>query len=251
MQITPNNISSLYCILLLVLCLLLPTASADQIRVAVAANFLATLNAVKPAYENLTGDRLIISSGSTGSLYAQIINGAPYDVLLAADRSYTEKLTLTGKAIEHSRFIYAQGQLVLWGRDPKKPITKTSIFQLGEQRLAIANPRIAPYGRAALEVLQQFDVTVNLVRGGSINQAFQFAATGNVSLGLVALSQVLNPNNVYNRKNYWQVPASYYQALDQEAVLLQYGANNEKAKQFLEYLKSPSARQIILRYGYQ
>ncbi len=251
MRFIPKGVCIRYCTLLLVLFFLLPTVSAGQIRVAVAANFLSTLNVIKPVYENLTGDRLIISSASTGSLYAQIINGAPYDILLAADRSYPKKLTLAGKAIKHSRFVYAQGQLVLWGRNPKKPITKVSILQLGDQRLAIANPRIAPYGRAALEVLQQFDATIKTVRGGSINQAFQFVASGNISLGLVALSQVLNPNNTYNRRNYWRVPASYYQTLDQEAVLLQYGANNKKAKQFLEYLKSPSARQIIMRYGYQ
>lgn len=251
MTFIPKSVCIRYCTLLLVLFVLLPMASAGQIRVAVAANFLSTLNVIKPVYENLTGDQLIISSASTGSLYAQIINGAPFDVLLAADRSYPEKLTLAGKAIKRSRFVYAKGQLVLWGRNPEKPITKTSMLELGQQRLAIANPRIAPYGRAALEVLQQFDVTIKTVRGGSINQAFQFVASGNVSLGLVALSQVLNPNNIYNRKNYWQVPASYYQTLDQEAVLLKYGANNEKAKQFLEYLKSASARKIILRYGYQ
>lgn len=241
--------------LLLLVCLLagLQMSHAAEVRVAVAANFVATLKALAPLYEKKTGDQLIISSGSSGKLYAQIINGAPYDVFLSADRNFSTKLVDKQLAFAETRYIYATGVLVLWGLG-NAPIDENRLDQGGVKRIAIANPNTAPYGAAARQALKKMrlwrQVKHKLVQGESVGQTFQFAASGNAQLGFVAMSQVLNPNNHFNRNNYWRVPADDYAPLQQEAVLLAYGKENLAAKRFLEFLKHESARGVIAEYGY-
>ncbi len=238
---------------LLILIFLLPDVHAGEVRVAVAANFLATLKALAPEYEAQSGHKLIISGASSGKLYAHILNGAPYDVLLSADKFYPEKLVEVDKAVSNSRFTYAVGRLVLWSRD-KQPIDRTRLSDPDIKRIAIANIRTAPYGTAAQHVLQKIGLWSTLkgklVRGESIGQTFQFVATGNAQLGFVALSQVLNPKNHFNQTFYWLVPQDHYPLLEQEAVLLTYGKNNPNARNFLEFLKSDVVRDAIRQYGY-
>jgi len=231
----------------------LPFAQAEQVRLAVAANFLTTTKALAPQFEKQTGHQLVISGASTGKLYAQIIHGAPYDVLLSADKSHTQQLQTTGKVVEGSRFVYAEGRVVLWS-SAAKPLDENSLADSDFAKFAIANPRTAPYGRAAQQALQNMGlwqaVKPKLVQGESIGQAFQFVATGNAQLGMVALSQVLNPGNRYNRQYYWLVPESLYDPLQQEAALLEYGRDNVAAKQFLQFLRSETAGNIMRNYGY-
>lgn len=237
----------------LILIFLLPDVHSGEVRVAVAANFLATLKALAPEYEAQSGHQLIVSGASSGKLYAQIVNGAPYDVLLSADKLYPDKLVEADKAVSNSRFIYAIGRLVLWSRD-KQPIDSTRLSEPDVKRIAVANTRTAPYGHAAQHVLQKIGLWSalkdKLVRGESISQTFQFVASGNAQLGFVALSQVLNPKNHFNQTSYWLVPQDHYPPLEQEAVLLTYGKNNPNARHFLGFLKSDTARDMMRKYGY-
>lgn len=220
---------------------------------AVAANFLATLQAIAPLYEQQSGDRLIISGASTGKLYAQIVNGAPYDVLLAADEGYPEKLERAGRVVGGSRFVYARGRLALWRAQPA-PIDQGSLAAPAIRRIAIANPRTAPYGLAAKQVLESLglwdSLQDKLVQGESTGQAFQFIASGNAQLGFVALSQVLNPANRFNRQHYWLVSETAHQPLQQGAALLDSGRDKRAARRFLEFLQGEAARQVMERYGY-
>ncbi len=233
--------------------LLLPVAQAGQVRVAVAANFLATVKALAPLFEKQSGHELVISGASTAKLYAQIINGAPFDVFLSADQTHLLKLERAGKLVLGSRFIYATGKIVLWSSETI--LTDESQIVADEfSWFAIANPRTAPYGQAAQQVLKNLGlwqaVKPKLVQGESIAQAFQFVATGNAQLGLVALSQVLNPANTANRQGYWRIPVNLYKPLQQEAALLKHGRDNFAAKHFLQFIRSDAAINIMRRYGY-
>lgn len=235
------------------LLLAMPGAQAEEVRVAVAANFLATLQAIAPLYEQQSGNSLVISGASTGKLYAQIVNGAPYDVLLAADQVYPEKLEQAGKVVGGSRFVYARGRLVLWRAQPG-PIAQDSLTAPGIRHIAIANPRTAPYGLAAKQVLESLglwdSLQDKLVQGESIGQAFQFVASGNAQLGFVALSQVLSPANRFNRRYYWLVPQDHYEPLRQGAALLEFGRHNQAARRFLTFLQGEEVRQVMEQFGY-
>ena len=228
------------------------SAWAGEVRVAVAANFLATLQALEPVHRQQTKDSLRISSGSTGKLYAQIVHGAPIDVLLSADSQHPQRLVGQQLADENSRFVYASGQLVIWSRDPVV-LDEKMLLSSETRRIAMANPATAPYGLAARQMLEKMGywtlLQSKLVMGESVGQAFQFAATGNAQLGLVSLSQVLSPNNRYSR-DYWRVPPSYYSPLEQQAVLLNRAGDNEAAKRFLLFLRSDEARAVMHQYGY-
>jgi molybdate transport system substrate-binding protein len=227
---------------------------AAEVTAAVAANFTAAINRLAPGFERATGYRLRASFGSTGALYAQIKNGAPFDVFLAADEARPKLLESDGDAVAGTRFTYAIGRLVLWSSkagvvDPRGDILRTGDFA----RLAIANAKTAPYGAAAEQVLRRLGVwervVPRLVRGENISQTFQFVSSGNAALGLVAAAQVrVLPSS--RRGSYWIVPQELYDPLRQDAVLLKYGADSAAARAFLEYLRSPKVRSAIEELGY-
>lgn len=242
-----------------VLLLVLPLAAAAEPRVvtvAVASNFKVTAAELAVVFEAETGHRVRLSAGSTGKLYAQIVNGAPFDVFLAADAERPRLLAESGLGIETSRFTYATGSLVLWfanpataGRDCRK------LLEGGlNGRLAIANPKLAPYGRAAREFLVKAGYWAlledRLAVGESIAQAFQFVATANAEAGLLALSQTTQRTRMAPRGCVWQVPRSMHAPIEQQAILLDRAAGNPAAVALLEFLQNEAARKIIAAHGY-
>lgn len=229
--------------------------AADGAQVAVAANFFVPAKQLAVQFESATGHRLALSTGSTGKFYAQISNGAPFDVLLAADSETPRRMEQEKLAVSGSRFTYALGKLVLWSPkedavDDRGDVLRTGTFR----RLSIANPRLAPYGAAAREAMERHGVWAplqdRLVMGENIAQAFQFVATGNAELGFVAYSQVREPGKPV-AGSYWLVPQSLYAPLRQDAVLLEHGAGNAVARSFLAFLRSAPARELIRSYGYE
>ena len=233
--------------------LVLSPARGDDIHVAVATNFLSTAQTLAQHFEALTGDRVVISSGSTGKLYAQIRQGAPYHVFLAADSERPRLLEQQGVAVADSRFTYASGKLVLWSRDRERLGEDPGALRDGRvRRLAIANPKTAPYGRAAQQTLQALDLwqdwKTRVVRGENVGQTLQFAATGNVDAAFVSLAQV-QQLTAQATAGWWVVPEQFYEPVTQQAVLLR---NDDSAapRRFLAYLQSPPARQLIQSSGY-
>ena len=231
-----------------------PTQAAE-VMAAVAANFTAPMKMLAKSFEQDTGHKLVLSFGSTGSFYAQIKNGAPFDVLLAADSDTPLRLEKDGLGVAGSRFTYATGRLVLWS--PKAGVVddQGSVLRSGKfQRLAIANPKLAPYGAAAMQVLANLglEATVQpkLVQGENIAQAYQFVASGNASLGFVALSQVMREGRLASG-SVWIVPSSLHAPLRQEAALLRRGEASAAARAFLSFMRSASARAIISAHGYE
>ncbi|NVK17683.1 MAG: molybdate ABC transporter substrate-binding protein [Methylocystaceae bacterium] len=228
------------------------TAWADKVYVAVAANFTAPAKEIAEAFEQETGHQAVLSFGSTGKLYIQIINGAPYGVFLAADAARPERLEQEGVAVLGSRFTYAKGKIVLYSRDDD--LIQGSPDVLGQeaafQKLAIANPKTAPYGFAAIETLKHLSVYEQnkdkLVKGDNIAQAYQFVFTQNAQVGFVALSQVINEA----KGSRWIVPQDFYSPIRQQAVLLKQDADNPAAQAFVTFLSADGARAIIKRFGY-
>lgn len=245
----------LFFILLFFFQFLLSTALADEVRVAVATNFFTTLKEIVAKFEEETGHTAVVSSGSSGKFYAQIRHGAPFDVFLSADVKRPQLLEQEGLAVQGSRFTYAVGRLVLWSPNSNMiPGDGKAILKKGDfSRLAIANPKTAPYGAAAQSTLQALDLwnqtKGRIVQGENIGQAFQFVFSKNAQLGFVALSQILGPK-VNEEGSRWDVPANFYDPLYQQAVLLVKGKSNKAAKAFLDYVKGPKARKIITRFGY-
>jgi len=222
------------------------------VRVAVAANFAATHEELVSRFEASGDIEVETSLGSTGQLYAQIANGAPYDVFLAADVARPDRLEREGRIEPRSRFTYAVGRLVLYKPDGELPASpETWLRAESFQHLAIANPAIAPYGLAAQQALEQLGLwstlETRLVKGESVGQAFQFVESGAAEAGLVALSQVVDKE----ANTYWIVPRELHQPLLQDAVLLRTGTRNRAASEFLEFLRSEEARQVLARYGYE
>ena len=229
-------------------------AQAAEVQVAVAANFAAPMQKIAQSFEQDTGHKARMALGATGGLYAQIKNGAPYEVLLAADAATPAKLEQEGLAVQGSRFTYATGRLALWSKKPGMVDDKAEVLlQVRFDRLAIANPKLAPYGKAAAEVLSKAglwqSVSPKLVMGESIGQTYQFVATENAQLGLVALSQVWE-NGQFTQGSGWVVPAHLHTPIAQDAVLLRKGQNNEAAKALLQYLRSDKAQTIMRTHGY-
>ena len=229
--------------------------NATELKVAVAANFAQTLKEISTVFEKDTGHKLAITQGSTGKLYAQISQGAPFEVFLSADDETPEKLVTEGKAINGTRFTYAIGRLALWSPKPELvdeggQVLKTDKFRF----LAIANARVAPYGRAAVQVMQKLGVLASIeprvVQGESITQTFQFVSTGNAQLGFVALSQI-SENGKIKSGSAWIVPENMHEQLRQDAVLLNPGKDSPAASALLNFLKSDKARKIIASHGYQ
>ncbi len=226
---------------------------SDSATVAVASNFLSTLRVLQDRFNEQTDHSVMLSSGSTGKLYAQISNGAPFDIFLSADAKRPRLLEKTGYGISGSRFTYAYGKLVLWsatqdnlGKDCRQLLIEG---QFG--KLAIANPKTAPYGTATKETLEKLGLWTSfrkqLVRGENVAQTLQYVATRNVQLGFVALSQILKNTAT---ACHWEIPSDHYTPLSQQAILLKPGENNTAALSFIKYLASADARQIIAAAGY-
>ena len=229
-------------------------ACADEVSVAVAANFVAPLNRIAQDFTAATGHTLKITSGATGKFYVQIRAGAPFEVLLAADDETPAKLLSDGLAVPGSAFTYAIGRLVLWSAQPGLVDDQGAVLGSGRfTHLAMANPRTAPYGQAALEVLKARGLGEALgpkiVTAESIAQAYQFVLTGNAELGFVALSQVTVPGKPMTGSR-WLVPTTLHGEIRQDAVLLKAGERNPAALALLSYLKSAPAKAAITAYGY-
>jgi len=227
---------------------------AGTAHIAVAANFSGPMKTLALQFEQATGHTLTISTGATGKFYAQIKHGAPFDVLLAADDVTPSRLLREGDAVLTTT--YAIGRLVLWSErtgliDGSDAVLRANRFQ----RLAIANPKLAPYGAAAMEVLDRLKLTprikFKMVMGENIAQTYQFVASGNAELGLVALSQVMVDGRFVGGSA-WLVPSSLHTPIRQDAALLKHGENNPAARALFDYLKTPAAALTIIRsYGYE
>jgi molybdate transport system substrate-binding protein len=229
-------------------------AQAEEVQVASAANFTAPLKEIIGAFEKDTGHKVTASFGATGALYTQIKNGAPFEVFFSADDSTPIKLEKEDAIVPGSRFTYAIGTLVLWSAqegylDGKEEVLKKGNFQ----HLSIANPKTAPYGTAAVEVLTKLGLLETLrpklVQGENITQAYQFISTGNAELGFVALSQVYK-NGKITGGSAWIVPDNLYDPIRQDAVILAKGSGNPAARALVDYLKGPKAAAVIKSYGY-
>ena len=228
-------------------------AGAAEVNVAVAANFSAPMQIIAADFERATGHKALLSLGATGKFYAQIKNGAPFDVLLAADDETPARLIAQKHAGAGSAFTYTIGRLVLWSAQPGFIDAQATALKTGRfVHLALASPKLAPYGRAAVETLAALKLDVppsKIVTGENIAQTFQFVASGNAELGFVALSQVWKDGKLTSGSG-WIVPATMHAPIKQDAVLLDKGRNNAAAIALLAYLKSPAGRSVIQRFGY-
>jgi molybdate transport system substrate-binding protein len=240
---------------LLVAALLISThAMADEVQVAVAANFTAPLQQIAPAFEKATGHKLVASFGSTGKFYAQIRNGAPFEVLLAADDETPAKLVKEGSAIAGSTVTYAIGRLALWSARPAIVDDHGEVLKKGGfDHLALTNPKLAPYGAAAVEVMKALGVFDPLqpkfITGENLLQTYQYISSGNALLGFIALSQVMKDGKI-TTGSAWVIPAHLHQPIKQDAVLLENGKGKPAAKALMNYLKGDQAGIIIRSYGY-
>lgn len=241
--------------LVLVLALASPGAGAEEVRVAVAANFTAPAKLIAEGFERATGHHVAISSGATGKFFAQIESGAPFDVLLSADQQTPKRLEAESFAVPGTRFTYAIGQLVLWSSqagvvDPQGAVLRSDAFT----HVAICDPKLAPYGEAAVETMKALGVYEKLqpkfVQGESITQAYQFVASGNAEIGFVALSQVFADGKIREGSG-WRVPSDLHAPLRQDAVLLLPGRDNPAARAWLAWLKGDTAKAAIRSFGYE
>ena len=246
-------------LLLLLLCFLSPGLAADQVLVAVAANFAEPMNAIAARFEKDSGHEVQLAYGSSGKFYAQIMHGAPFDVFLSADTVKPEALASSGKVIKGSRFTYAEGRLVLWSREIgfiANQLQSASDRLSGDQysRLALANPRLAPYGLAATQTLAALELRASTesrwVIGENISQTYQFVSTGNAQLGFVAASQAMQQGELVSGSG-WLVPKTLHDPIHQDAVMLTRAAGNQAAIDLLAFMRSTTAAEIIKRYGYE
>ena len=228
---------------------------AAEAQVAVAANFTEPIKAIAAVLQKTTGHTLKISTGASGAFYTQIKNGAPFDVFLSADNERPELLEKDGLAQPGTRFTYATGKLVLWSADAHKVDAKGEVLKsaaLG--KVAYANPKTAPYGAAAVQVMERLglapSLTPKLVQGESIGQTYSFVKTGNADVGFVALSQVLEGGRL-KEGSVWMIPQVHYDAIRQDAVVLKKGAGNEAALALVKLLQSPHIKDLIRSYGYE
>ncbi|GAB2736956.1 molybdate ABC transporter substrate-binding protein [Melaminivora jejuensis] len=227
---------------------------AAEVSVAVAANFTAPMQKIAAAFEHDTGHKAQLAFGATGKFYAQIANGAPFQILLAADDATPSKLAREGLGDGATQFTYAIGQLALWSRQAGYVDDQGEVLKKIDWRhIAIANPRLAPYGAAAMQVLEQLklvqQVQPRVVQGENIAQTWQFAASGNAELGFVALSQIMEDGKL-REGSAWLVPASLHSPIRQDAIALKGAQGNTAADALLQYLRGDKARAIIRSYGY-
>lgn len=230
-------------------------AHAGEVQVAVAANFTAPMQQIAAAFEQDTGNKAVLAFGATGKFYAQIHNGAPFEILLAADDETPVKLEQEQQTVPGSRFTYATGKLVLWSAQAGYVDGQGKVLQSGQfAHLSIANPKAAPYGAAAVETLTKLNLYARLqpkiVQGENISQAHQFVSTGNAELGFVALSQVARDGK-FSSGSGWIVPASMHAPIRQDAVILSKGGANPTARALMDYLRSDKAKGIIRAFGYE
>ena len=250
MRHTPRTLS-----ILMLAVLAHASVFAADAQVAVAANFAEPIKAIGAVLEKTTGHTIKVTLGATGKLYAQIKNGAPFDVLLAADTKTPEKLENEGLGQPGSRFAYATGKLVLWSVDAKRVDAKGEVLKAANLgKVSYANPKVAPYGAATVQVIDKLGLTAaltpKLVQGESIGQTFTFASTGNADVGFVAMSQVLEGGKLKSG-SMWVVPQHLYDPIRQDAVVMQKSANNEAAQALMRLLKSPNIKDLIRSYGYE
>ena len=231
-----------------------PAGFAEQIRVAVASNFLKPIKAISHEFKVHSGHKVLISSGSSGRFYAQIKNGAPYDLFFSADQEKPLKLEKEGFTVSGFNMTYATGTLVLWSAQQDYFKTDERLKSGNFSRLAVANPKLAPYGLAAKEVLERLELT-NLVKSKQVNaeniaQTFQFVSSGNANLGFVARSQLmdLSEDKVGSQ---WIIPTDLHQPIKQNVVLLKRAEHKKAARAFYEYIKSDSTKGLIKSFGYQ
>lgn len=227
-------------------------AFADDVPVAVAANFTEPVKEIAAAFQARTGHHLVLSFGSSGQFYTQITQGAPFQVFLSADAERPQRIEREGLGVPGTRFTYAIGQLVLYSKQPGLVDQGGAVLSRGSfNKISIADPAAAPYGVAAIQTMTRLGVYQRLapkiVKGSSITQAFQFVDTGAAELGFVALSQVINVQG----GSRWMVPAAMHAPIDQQAILLYAGEKKPAARAFLQFLRSPEAIAIIKRYGYE
>lgn len=238
--------------MLVIGCFLSFNLSADEIRVAVASNFTSTIKALSKNFEEKTEHKILLIFGATGRHYAQIKNGAPFDIFFAADSERPKLLEKDDLIVEGSRFTYALGKLVLWSPTKDFVDEEGKILRQGDfYHLAVANPKLAPYGRATQEVLKnqgQWEaLKPKMVRGENIAQTFQFVSTGNAKLGFVSLSQVLNLEES-KQGSWWDIPESLYSPIKQQVVLLN---DKPSTRAFFDFIKSEGGRTIIKHHGYE
>lgn len=236
-------------------CTLASGVRADEVQVAVASNFLAPIQRIAAAFERETGHRARLSAGASGRLFAQIVNGAPYELLLSADAEIPSRLEAQGLAVAGSRFTYAVGRLALWSARPGFVDARGEVLRgAGFKHLALANPRSAPYGAAAMQVLERLTLTdalrSRIVVGESVAQVQQFVASGNAELGFVALAQVWRDGALATTGSAWVVPETLHEEISQDAVLLERGRDRPAARALLAYLQGDAARAIIRSQGY-
>lgn len=231
------------------------TAHAGEVQVAVAANFAGPMEKLAEQFQRDTGHKAVLATGATGKFYAQIRNGAPFEVLLAADDDTPARLETEGHVAAGSRFTYAVGRLVLWSARDGVVDANGNVLKTGSYKhLAIANPKTAPYGAAAVATLRKLglyeSVQPRIVQGENIAQAWQFASTGNAELGFVAQAQVWRDGK-FTSGSGWIVPATMHEPIRQDAALLAKGAGNPAAQALLQYLRTDKAKALIRSFGYE
>lgn len=243
---------------LLSLVLMFPLAAtpalADQVLVAVAANFVPPFREAAMEFEKATGHNVRVASGSSAAFFAQIKNGAPFDVFFSADDERPKLLEDEGLGVKGSRFTYAIGRLVLWSPDLNLVKGEDTLHSDNFKHLAIANPKTAPYGVSAMQAMQKLGVWERLqsriVMGENLGQTMGFIESGNAELGFLALSQVKDPK-IAGKGSYWDVPNNLHEPIRQDVILLTNGKDNPAAKALMEFIRGPQAKVIVERYGYE
>jgi len=242
---------------LMSLALLAPSIKAAEVTIAVASNFAKPMKQLVNEFERETGHQAKLSYASSGKFYAQIQHGAPYDVFLSADHEKPQKLIQLGLAVDDSLFTYAVGRLALWSVDSKYIDDQGNALKQGKfKHLAMADPKLAPYGLAAqqtLKVLSLFEsLQPKIVQGENISQTYQFVFTGNAKLGFVAWSQIVDAKTAQLKSgSAWLVPTHYHDPIQQQAVLLKRAKDKPAAQAFITFLQSEKAQAIIQSAGYE
>lgn len=241
-------------LIVIIFTLLFLPVKAEQINIAVASNFIKPMKKIVQIYEKQSGHKVVMSFGSSGKFFAQISHGAPYHIFFSADQEKIIALEKANLIIKNSRFTYAIGALVLWSPTEGYFTDGAAFLADGHfKKLAMANPKLAPYGRAAQEVLAYTSLSEQVrtkqVIAENIAQAFQFATTGNAEIGLIALSQVMN-NGVISSGSSWVIPHSYYQPIKQDAAILKRAKNNQVSQDFIAFMRSSEVKSIMTSFGY-